>query len=102
MRVAGTFFNYQRIVRIFSDQFGYQGLLQIILERNELSEKMILCIENTDLTEADVIAGLVAAYDSFAKAVPTGLMNVELRQQDAGAFLMNPVSIKLRSVVDRR
>lgn len=102
MRVAGTFFNYQRIVRILSERFGYKGLLQILLERNGLSEKMILCVEGAGLCGDEVTARLVAEYDSFAKTVPAGLLKVELRTLDGSAFIMNTVSVKLRAVVDRR
>lgn len=102
MRVAGTFFNYQRVMQILSETFGYKGLLQILLERDGLREKMILCVEDAHLCESDVISALVAEYDSFAKTVPTGLLKVELRHQDSSAFILNTVSIKLRSVVDRR
>lgn len=96
MQVGGMVFNYQRIVRMLSKQFGYQGLLQIILERDELSERMNLCVEDADLCEADVVAGLVHGYDSFVKTMPTGLLKVERRAHDSSAFIRNPVNVKLR------
>ncbi len=102
MRIGGTFFNYHRIASILSDEFGYGGLMQVILETRGLSEAMVICVDGLSAGQEAVADALVRSYDSFAKTVPTRLMELEVRDVGPDGFVMNSTSIKLRSIVDRR
>lgn len=98
-RVGGTFFNFHRIATILANDFGYRGLMQILLDTDGLGERMTICVDR-DLDGAAVVDALVREYDSFAKTVPTGLIDVEVAKVDQ--FIMNTSSVKLRNIVDRR
>ncbi|WP_400207570.1 aldehyde dehydrogenase family protein [Candidatus Methanomassiliicoccus intestinalis] len=103
IRMGGTFFNYQRIAKILSEKLNYNGRLQLILERKDLNEKMIFCLENIDITSEKLKEVLLASgYDSFKKTVPTNLVEIEARILQPEEFIINEVSIKLRSIIDRR
>lgn len=103
IRVAGTFFNYQRIGAILSEKLGYTGRLQILLSRDSLAEVMTLCLENTEITaEQAAQAMLKAGYDSFEKTVPTGLMRLEVRVLQPDGFVINATSMKIRNIIDNR
>lgn len=102
MRIGGTFFNYHRIAAILGERFSYGGLMQIVLETRGLSEAMVICVDGLDADPEDVRRALVEDYDSFAKTVPTRLMELEVREVGRDGFVMNTTSVKLRSIVDRR
>lgn len=103
IRMGGTFFNYQKIGKILSDELNYSGRLQLILERSGLNEKMIFCMENISLSSEELTKVLLnSGYDSFTKTVPTGLIEIEARILSPDEFVINNVSIKLKSVIDRR
>ena len=101
MRIGGTFFNVRRISKILNDVTGYCGNLQVILENDGLIDRMILCVDSP-VDEERAIADLVSEYDSFAKTVPTGLMELEFRDVGTGGFVINANSLKMTPVVDRR
>ena len=102
IRIGGTFFNYHRIAAILNDEFSYGGLMQLILETRGLTEAMIICVDGLDATQEQVTEALVRDYDSFAKTIPQRIMELEIREVGHDGFIMNNVSIKLRSIVDRR
>lgn len=102
IRIGGTFFNYHRIAAILNDEFSYGGLMQLILETRGLTEAMIICVDGLDATQEQVTEALVRDYDSFAKTIPQRIMELEVREVGHDGFIMNDVSIKLRSIVDRR
>lgn len=102
IRIGGTFFNYHRIAAILSGEFSYTGLMQIILETRGLTEAMVICVDGLGATTEEVSDVMVRDYDSFAKTIPQRLMDLEVREVGHDGFIMNDVSIKLRSIVDRR
>ena len=102
IRIGGTFFNYHRVAAILNDEFSYGGLMQIILETRGLTEAMIICVDGLNATQEQVTEALIRDYDSFAKTVPQRIMDLEVREVGHDGFIMNNVSIKLRSIVDRR
>ena len=103
IRMGGTFFNYQKIGKILSDDLKYSGRLQLILERAGLNEKMIFCMENISISSEELTKVLLnSGYDSFMKTVPTGLVEIEARILSPDEFIINNVSIKLKSIIDRR
>jgi phenylacetate-coenzyme A ligase PaaK-like adenylate-forming protein len=102
MRIGGTFFNFRRISKIFSDSFGYRGNMQILLETENLNDKMTVCIDDASVTTAEATDVLVKEYDSFAKTVPTGIMGFEVRNVGRDGFRVNKTSLKVTPVVDLR
>ena len=101
--MGGTFFNYQRIGRILSERLGYGGRLQILLDRDGLTERMTLCLENTDITDEQAAKAMLdEKYDSFIKTLPTGLVRLCVRVLQPDAFVINTTSMKLRNIVDNR
>lgn len=102
VRIGGTFFNFHRIAAILTSEFGYKGLMQIILDSVGVGEKMTICVQDLDVPQDEVVSALVKDYDSFEKTVPTGLMELKIRNVRDDEFVMNTSSIKLRNIVDRR
>ncbi len=102
MRIGGTFFNFRRIQKIFDDNLGYAGNMQIILENNNLRDRMTVCIDNDSISTELAAKMLIGEYDSFEKTVPTGLMDFEVRNVGIGGFIVNSTSLKITPVVDRR
>ncbi len=100
VRIGGTFFNFHRIAAILASEFGYKGLMQLILESDGIGERMVICVQDLDVPQERVIDALIGDYDSFEKTVPNRLIDVEIRNVDS--FIMNTSSVKLRNVVDRR
>ena len=99
IRLGGTFFNYQRINRILSDEINYSGRLQILIDANT-NDTMTLCLENINITEEELINILLNSdYDSFHKTIPTQLVTIKLRIIEPNEFIMNDMSLKLRTVV---
>ncbi len=101
MRIGGTFFNVRRISKILNDVAGYCGNMQIILENDGLRDRMVVCIDS-DLDEDAALDALLSEYDSFAKTVPSGLMELEFRNVGTDGFVINANSLKMTPVVDRR
>ena len=102
IRAGGTFFNFHRIARIVSDRFGYRGLMQIVMDRDDLHDRMTIRLDGSGLTVEEVSAALVEEYDSFAKTLPHSLMTLDVEDIGEEGFIMNAASIKLRNVVDKR
>ncbi len=102
VRMGGTFFNFHRIAAILAEEFDYRGLMQLILESDGVGERMVICVQDLDVPEAEVSEALVREYDSFEKTIPTNLVSLEVRNVPDGGFVMNESSVKLRNVVDRR
>ena len=103
IRMAGTFFNYQRISNILSKELDYSGRLQLVLGRDSESEIMIFRMENIDLSSEKLESILLdSGYDSFKKTIPNRLMKIALEVVESDGFVMNSNSIKLRNIVDRR
>lgn len=103
IRVAGTFFNYQRIGAILSSRLGYTGRLQIVLTREGLGEVMTLCLEDPSITpEMAAKAMLESKYDSFEKTLPTGLMRLDVKIVRSDEFVINTTSMKIRNIIDQR
>ncbi len=100
VRIGGTFFNFHRIATILSSEFGYRGLMQLILESEGLGEKMIICVQGLNSSQEEVISALIREYNSFEITVPNNIIDVEIR--NVSEFIMNESSVKLRNVVDRR
>jgi len=99
IRIGGTFFNYQRICQILSDALNYNGRMQILINP-DTNDTMIFCMENIKLTEQELIdIFLKSDYDSFHKTIPTKLVNIKLRIIEPHEFIINKVSLKLRTVV---
>lgn len=103
IRIGGTFFNYQRIVKILSDALNYSGRLQLILERRGIKDAMIFCMENISLSSEELKNVLLdSGYDSFKKVIPTNLVDIEARVISPDEFIINNISIKLKSIIDKR
>lgn len=99
IRIGGTFFNYQRINRILSDALNYSGRLQIVINQTT-NDTMEFCMENTTLSEQELVNILMNSnYDSFHKTIPTKLVTIKLKILQPHEFIMNDVSLKLRTVV---
>jgi phenylacetate-coenzyme A ligase PaaK-like adenylate-forming protein len=103
IRIGGTFFNYHKIASILSDHIGYRGRLQLLLERRGLSEVMVFCMEDTDVTpEMLKRTFLDSGYEPFQRTMPNELFLLDVKIMSPNEFIQNETSIKLRSVVDRR
>ncbi len=102
MRIGGTFFNFRRISKLFDDNLGYRGNMQILLDHDGLEDRMIICIDDGSISTEAAAEMLVGEYDSFAKTLPTGLMGFEVRNVGSDGFIVNRTSLKVTPVVDRR
>ena len=102
MRIGGTFFNFRRISKLFDDNLGYRGNMQIILDHDGLEDRMTVCIDDGSISTEAAAEMLVGEYDSFAKTLPTGLMGFEVRNVGSDGFIVNRTSLKVTPVVDRR
>ncbi len=102
MRIGGTFFNFRRISKLFDDNLGYRGNMQILLDHDGLEDKMTVCISDGSISTEAAAEMLVGEYDSFAKTLPTGLMGFEVRNVGSDGFIVNTTSLKVTPVVDRR
>ncbi|MGB5822733.1 MAG: aldehyde dehydrogenase family protein [Proteocatella sp.] len=103
IRVGGTFFNYQKIVSILSQNLKYSGRLQLILEKKIDREIMTFRMENIDLTRDKLEEVLFeSGYDSFLKTVPTKLLQLNLEIVNSDEYIMNKTSMKLRNIIDNR
>ena len=99
IRMGGTFFNYQRINRILSDVCNYSGRLQIVINQNT-NDTMVFCMENINISEQELIDILMNSdYDSFHKTIPTKLVNIKLKILNPDEFIMNDISLKLRTII---
>ena len=102
VRVGGTFFNYHRVAAILAHRFGYNGLMQIVLGTDGLTDTMSIRLQESGAPTDGALDVLVEEYDSFAKVVPTGLVRVSVDRIPDGDFIMNEKSVKLRTIVDGR
>ncbi len=102
MRIGGTFFNFRRISKLFDDNLGYRGNMQILLDHDGLEDRMTVCIDDGSISTEAAAEMLVGEYDSFAKTLPTGLMGFEVRNVGSDGFIVNRTSLKVTPVVDRR
>lgn len=102
MRIGGTFFNFRRISKLFDDDLGYHGNMQIILDHDGLRDRMVICIDDDSVSTDSAAELLVSEYDSFAKTLPTGIMAFEVRNVGRDGFIVNSTSLKVTPVVDRR
>lgn len=102
VRVGGTFFNYHRVAAILAHRFGYNGLMQIVLGTEGLTDTMSIRLQESGAPTDGALDVLVEEYDSFAKVVPTGLVRVSVDRIPDGDFIMNEKSVKLRTIVDGR
>ncbi len=102
MRIGGTFFNFRRISKLFDDNLGYRGNMQIILDHDGLEDRMVVCVDDDSVSTERAAEMLVGEYDSFAKTLPTGLMGFEVRNVGSDGFVVNRTSLKVTPVVDRR
>ncbi len=102
MRIGGTFFNFRRIQKLFEDNLGYAGNMQIILDHNNLRDIMTVCIDTDSISTEQAAKMLIGEYDSFEKTLPTGLIDFEVRNVGIGGFIVNSTSLKITPVVDRR
>lgn len=100
IRIGGTFFNYQRISHILSEELKYGGRLQLIIDNKSQTASMTFCMENIELTCEELIEALLrSGYDSFLKTIPSGLITVNLNIIRPDEFVVNQTSMKLRSVI---
>jgi len=99
IRIGGDFFNYPRINKIICSEFDYSGLFQILVSLEK--QEMIFCLERSiNVEEEEFIQTLInSGYSPFVEGIPTKIVKIYLRKQDAKDFVMNKTSIKLRSII---
>jgi phenylacetate-coenzyme A ligase PaaK-like adenylate-forming protein len=104
-RAAGTFFNYQKFIKILTEKYNYSGELQILISKSQdlLRDKLIISIdiENIDLNPE--VEKFFENYKDLSEAVvKEKCLDFDIKKINYNNFIRIESSGKLRRVVDLR
>lgn len=101
-RIAGSFFNYQRLSAAAAQSCAYGGQLQVVLEDGEERGRLIVRVE-PHVAADELRSALLASYpDLHETVVSDGLLELVVETVELARLERTPGSGKLRNVVDRR
>ncbi|MBT7610674.1 MAG: hypothetical protein HN576_13020 [Bacteriovoracaceae bacterium] len=104
-RAAGTFFNYQKLSKILTDEFNYSGELQIEIKKSEdsLNEKLIIAIDSENIKKNPQYETFYSNYKDLHEAVVLEkCLDFEIKKIAHQDFQRVESSGKLKRVVDLR
>ncbi len=103
-RAAGCFLNFQKFANIIRDTTGYNGEIQLIVDRDVSKERLQIIVDPTAAAKTkELKAHLMEDYSELRELViEEHSLTLDIRIVDIDAFERTPGSGKLRRVIERR
>ncbi len=106
-KAGGTFFNYQKFLKIINDFFSYQGELQLIINKEELLDCVVIKLDKlfvlNEMTTDQVREVIIENYhDLYDAMIIEKMLSITVEFVDGTDFKRTTGSGKLVRVLDIR
>ncbi len=101
-RAAGTFLNFQKFERIFEEEFSYNGEFQIIIENDEMIDKLTIVLDEKFKSSLQ-FENIISLYQDLNEAInKEKTLQFSLKWINSMKFEKSKNSGKLFRVLDKR